>query len=70
MFKMAKLQAGEVVYDLGCGDGRIPVQAAARWGCTGVGVDFDENLVKQARKRAVRFMEKICRYSSSITLIQ
>jgi protein-L-isoaspartate O-methyltransferase len=55
MFKLANLKAGEVVYDLGCGDGRIPIQAAAKWGCTGVGVDFDENLVNQAKKRAERF---------------
>jgi protein-L-isoaspartate O-methyltransferase len=55
MFKLANLKAGEVVYDLGCGDGRIPIQAAAKWDCTGVGVDFDENLCKQAVKRATRF---------------
>jgi 16S rRNA G966 N2-methylase RsmD len=54
MFTMANLKEGETVFDLGCGDGRIPVQAATKWGCTGVGVDFDENLCRQAKKRAIR----------------
>ena len=54
MFKMANLKEGETVYDLGCGDGRIVVRAAAKWKCKGIGVDIDENLIKQAKNRSVK----------------
>jgi SAM-dependent methyltransferase len=40
------------VYDLGCGDGRIVVAAANRYGARGVGVDLDPRRVQEARGRA------------------
>jgi SAM-dependent methyltransferase len=52
MLAMAKVGAEDVVFDLGCGDGRIVIQAAKRHGAHGVGIDLDERLVVLARSRA------------------
>ena len=41
MLEMAEIKPGDVVYDLGCGDGRIVVTAAKRYGCRAVGYDLD-----------------------------
>jgi SAM-dependent methyltransferase len=50
MVEMADLQADDVVYDLGCGDGRILIAAARQAGCRGIGFDIDPKLVRQARE--------------------
>ena len=44
----------DVVYDLGCGDGRIPIRAAQRFGARAVGVDVDGRLVAEAQEAATR----------------
>src|SRR5262249_7304066 len=44
----------DVVYDLGCGDGRIVITAAQRYGARGVGVDLDPQRIREARENAVR----------------
>lgn len=49
MLDLAKVTKDDVVYDLGCGDGRIVVTAARRHGARAVGVDIDPKLIKQAR---------------------
>jgi SAM-dependent methyltransferase len=49
MLTLAKVTKTDVVYDLGCGDGRILVAAAKRFGARGVGVEIDPDLVKTAR---------------------
>ena len=41
MLKLADVQAGDTVYDLGSGDGRIVITAAARYGCEAVGLELD-----------------------------
>jgi SAM-dependent methyltransferase len=41
MLRLAKVGKGDVVYDLGCGDGRIPIVAAREFGARGVCVDID-----------------------------
>jgi len=41
MLEMAELKPGEVVYDLGCGDGRVLITAARRYGARAVGVEVD-----------------------------
>jgi SAM-dependent methyltransferase len=41
MLKLAELQPGEVVYDLGCGDGRVLITAVRRFGARAVGVELD-----------------------------
>lgn len=52
MLDMAQVTAQDRVYDLGCGDGRIVIRAAERFGCTGVGVDLDPRRVNEARANA------------------
>jgi SAM-dependent methyltransferase len=52
MLRLAKVGPDDVVYDLGCGDGRIVIAAAKLFGARGVGVDIDANLINQAEARA------------------
>jgi uncharacterized protein (TIGR03000 family) len=53
MCKLAKVTKDDVVYDLGCGDGRIVITAVTDFRAKrGVGVDIDENLVKLSRENA------------------
>ena len=54
MLAMAKVTERDVVYDLGCGDGRILVTAAARYGARGFGIDLDPDRVEEARENARR----------------
>jgi SAM-dependent methyltransferase len=53
MLKLAKVTASDVVYDLGCGDGRIVITAARQYGARGVGIDVDPARIKEARQNAV-----------------
>ena len=46
MLDVAAIKQGEVVYDLGCGDGRIVITAAQRFKAKGVGVELSEKLVR------------------------
>ena len=65
MLKMADVKKNDVLYDLGSGDGRIPITAAKRFGTRGVGIDIDPERVAEAKQNAitagvadrVRFME-------------
>jgi len=52
MLTLAKVGPRDVVYDLGCGDGRIVISAAQKFGARGVGVDIDANLINQAEANA------------------
>lgn len=52
MLKLAKVTSGDVIYDLGSGDGRIVIAAAKYYGASGVGIDINKKLVKKARKNA------------------
>jgi SAM-dependent methyltransferase len=52
MLTLAKVGPRDVVYDLGCGDGRIVIAAAQKFGARGVGVDIDANLINQAEANA------------------
>ena len=52
MLDMADVRKQDTVYDLGCGDGRIVVRAALRFGCKGVGVDLNPERVAEARANA------------------
>ena len=54
MLEAAKVGPGDVVYDLGSGDGRIVITAAAKYGARGVGIDIDPERVREARANAVR----------------
>ena len=44
MLTLADVTANDVVYDLGSGDGRIPITAAKKFGARGVGIEIDPNL--------------------------
>jgi SAM-dependent methyltransferase len=48
MLEMAQVTAKDTVYDLGCGDGRIVITAAQRYGCRGVGIDIDPERIREA----------------------
>ena len=54
MLEMARVTAKDVVYDLGCGDGRIVITAAQKFGARGVGVDIDPQRIREARQNASR----------------
>jgi 23S rRNA G2445 N2-methylase RlmL len=65
MLEMAKVTPKDVVYDLGCGDGRIVITAAQKFGARAVGVDIDPRRIQEATANAnaakvtdkVRFIE-------------
>lgn len=65
MLRVAQVKQGDILYDLGSGDGRIPITAAKRFGTRGVGIDLDPVRVQEANKNAeqegvtdkVRFIE-------------
>jgi ribosomal protein L11 methylase PrmA len=50
MLEMADVKKNDVVYDLGCGDGRIVVTAAKKFGARGVGVDLDPERIKDSQE--------------------
>jgi SAM-dependent methyltransferase len=52
MLDLAKVGPLDVVYDLGCGDGRIVIAAAKKYGARGVGVDLDPARIREARANA------------------
>ncbi len=52
MLQLAGVRRGDVVYDLGCGDGRIVIAAAKRHGARGVGIDIDPERVAEAARNA------------------
>lgn len=52
MLDVAKVRIGDVVYDLGCGDGRMVIAAAKKYGTRGVGVDLDPARIREARENA------------------
>ena len=54
MIELGRLGPNDVVYDLGCGDGRVVVEAVKQTGARGVCVDIDPKLVRQARENATR----------------
>ncbi|MBM3819520.1 MAG: class I SAM-dependent methyltransferase [Acidimicrobiia bacterium] len=66
MLKLAKVTNSDVVYDLGSGDGRIPITAARTYGARGVGIDIDpqrireatENLKASGQESRVRFLNQ------------
>jgi tRNA G37 N-methylase Trm5 len=52
MLKLAGLKQGDVLYDLGSGDGRIPVTAAKKFGIRAIGIDIDPQRVEEAKENA------------------
>ncbi|WP_114782789.1 class I SAM-dependent methyltransferase [Botryobacter ruber] len=52
MLKLANVTQDDVLYDLGCGDGRIVITAAKKYGATGTGVDIDPQRIHEANENA------------------
>ena len=50
MLEVAEVNKNDIVYDLGCGDGRIVVMAAEKYGARGVGIDYDPERVAEAKE--------------------
>ncbi|MDQ9171877.1 class I SAM-dependent methyltransferase [Oxalobacteraceae bacterium R-40] len=52
MLAIAGVNAGDLLYDLGCGDGRIVITAAKKYGARGVGIDLDPQRIQEAQANA------------------
>jgi SAM-dependent methyltransferase len=52
MLQLGQVTKNDVLYDLGCGDGRIPITAAKKFGTRGVGVDIDPQRIAEANANA------------------
>src|SRR3954451_15953333 len=55
MLDMAKVKKEDLVYDLGCGDGRIVCMAAKKFGSKGVGVDIDPDRIKDCKETMKKY---------------
>lgn len=66
MLRLAEPKEGEILFDLGCGDGRIVITAAKKYNVKGIGVDIDPQRIKESNENAakagvtdrVKFLEK------------
>jgi SAM-dependent methyltransferase len=54
MLRMAEVNKDDVVYDLGCGDGRIVIKAVKELGCRGVGIDINPQRIKESKENAIK----------------
>jgi SAM-dependent methyltransferase len=54
MLLLAEIKASDVLYDLGCGDGRIAIRAAKRFGIHCIGYDIDPERIKESRENAIK----------------
>ena len=54
MLEMAHVTPADVVYDLGSGDGRIPITAAQKYGARGVGIEIEPRLIRESHDNAVK----------------
>lgn len=54
MLELAQVTKKDLVCDLGCGDGRIVIAAASKYGCQAVGYDIDERKVLEARENVLK----------------
>ena len=66
MLKMAGVKKTDIVYDLGCGDGRIVIAAAKEYGAHGVGIDINPERIQEAEANAKRAgVEKLVRFEEN-----
>jgi len=54
MLELANVTGNDILYDLGCGDGRIVITAAKRFGTRGIGIDIDPVRIKESRENAIK----------------
>ncbi|HEY7216911.1 MAG TPA: methyltransferase domain-containing protein [Candidatus Binatia bacterium] len=52
--KVAEIKNGDILYDMGSGDGRVVIEAAKKYGIRAVGVDLNPELVAKARENAMK----------------
>jgi len=52
MLELAEVTSKDTVYDLGCGDGRVVITAAKKYGAHGVGIDIDKDRIDESRRNA------------------
>lgn len=55
MLELAQVQPTDILYDLGSGDGRIPIMAAQEFGCCAVGIELDEDLRRHAQNKVKEY---------------
>jgi SAM-dependent methyltransferase len=66
MLKLADVKKSDVVYDLGCGDGRIVIAAAKSFGARGVGIDINPQRISEAKQNAkTAGLEKLVRFEEN-----
>ena len=66
MLKLADVQKSDIVYDLGCGDGRIVIAAAKEYGAHGVGIDINPERIQEAEANAKKAgVEKLVRFEEN-----
>src|SRR5689334_12344053 len=59
MLEVAKITKKDLVYDLGCGDGRIVCTAAKKYGCKAMGFDVDSDRIKDSEARKAKLDKDI-----------
>lgn len=65
MLELAGVRKSDIVYDLGCGDGRIVITAAQKIGARGMGIDIDPQRIKEAKENARKAgVERMVRFSN------
>src|SRR5215208_791939 len=52
MLELASVTKDDLVYDMGCGDGRILIMAAKKYGARGIGIDLDPERIAEAKQNA------------------
>ena len=66
MLKLADVKKSDVVYDLGCGDGRIVIAAAKIYGARGVGIDIDPRRILESKNNAKKAgVESLVRFEEN-----
>ena len=66
MLKLADVKKADIVYDLGCGDGRIVIAAAKTYGARGVGIDIDPDRIREAKANAKKAdVENLVRFEEN-----
>ena len=66
MLKLADVKKADIVYDLGCGDGRIVIAAAKTYGARGVGIDIDPDRIREAKENAKKAgVENLVRFEEN-----
>jgi ribosomal protein L11 methylase PrmA len=66
MLKLADVKKTDIVYDLGCGNGRIVIAAAKEYGAQGVGIDINPERIQEAEANAKKAgVEKLVRFEEN-----